>query len=152
MNVKLITAKRVGVVIVAAAFSILQIGSAVGQSDTTRQRDREDERTDKTQKTVRLVFDYSDGVEKVFTAVPWKAKMTIAHAMAFAEQHKRGVKLKRRGSGATGFIEAIDDLENRGANGPNWVFRVNGKLGDRSYAVTNVKPGDTVLWKFDTYP
>ena len=106
----------------------------------------------KAAKTVRVEIDYSDGAMKVLKAVPWKPKMTVGDAMAYATAHKRGIKIKARGKGSTAFLEKIDDLQNQGAKGPNWVFRVNGKLGDRSYAITPLKPGDTILWKFDTYP
>jgi hypothetical protein len=123
---------------------------SVGVADESEQPSVESNSNQKT--TIRLVFDYSDGAKKVLTNVPWKSKMTLGQAMEFATAHKHGVKLKRRGSGSTGFIEKIDDLENQGAKGPNWIFRVNGKLGDRSYGVTTLNPGDTVLWKFDTYP
>lgn len=103
------------------------------------------------QNAIRLIFDYSDGAQKVLTRTPWKSKMTLGEAMDLAAAHKHGVKFTRRGRGSTAFVEKIDDLKNQGAKGPNWIFRVNGKLGDKSYAITPVKPGDTVLWKFDTY-
>lgn len=131
------------------AILVTSVLATVGMAD---QSNNTDETNHIEQMTVCLVFDYADGAQKVLSKVPWKPKMTLGQAMEFAAAHKHGVKIKRRGNGTTGFIEKIDDLENRGAKGPNWVFRVNGKLGDRSYAVTSLKPGDTVLWKFDTYP
>ena len=78
--------------------------------------------------------------------------MTIGQVMDYAAAHKHGVNIEVRGKGSTALLVKIDDLKNQGAKGPNWIFRVNDKLGDRSFAITPLKPGDTVLWKFDTYP
>jgi hypothetical protein len=97
---------------------------------------------------VRLIVDYGDGVQKHFTALPWKAEMTVLDAMKAAQEHPRGVKLQYRGSGATAFLTQIDDVKNEGA-GRNWVYRVNDQLAERSFGVFPLKAGDTVLWKFE---
>ena len=60
------------------------------------------------------------------------------------------ITFRYRGSGSTAFLYRIDDLENEG-RGRNWIFRVNGKLGQRSFALHELRPSDRVLWKFDTY-
>jgi hypothetical protein len=99
---------------------------------------------------VRMVIDYGDGVEKHFTALVWKDGMTILDALQAAKAHARGIKFTYRGEESTAFLTHIDELENEG-NGKNWVFRVNDKLGTKSFAVTSLKAGDTVLWKFGEY-
>jgi len=131
-----------------AAFFLFAPASVSAEDEKTTTRENAASKA----KTVRIEVDYSDGVQKVLTAVPWKPKMTGGDAMEFATKHKRGVKIKVRGKGANSLLEKIDDLQNGGARGPNWVFRVNGKLGNRSFAITPLNPGDTILWKFDTYP
>lgn len=103
-----------------------------------------------TPPTVRLVIDYGDGVEKHFTALAWKDGMTIRDVLEAAQSHSRGIKYTCRGKDATAFLTDIDGLENEGS-GKNWVFRVNDKLGTKSFAVTPVKAGDTVLWRFGEY-
>ena len=102
-------------------------------------------------KVVSLVIDYGDGVELRFPSVPWKDDMNVGDVMTFASQHARGIKFKSRGSGATALLYRIDDLENEGGSGLNWIFRVNGELGDRSYAITPIAANDRILWKFDEY-
>ena len=100
---------------------------------------------------VSLIVDFGDGVEKRFTAVPWKKGITILNVMKAAQAHPRGIKFKFRGSGATALLISIDDLKNQGGNGKNWIYQVNGKTGDRSFGVRELEPADTVLWKFGTY-
>ncbi len=97
---------------------------------------------------IRIVIDYGDGVEKHFTALPWKEGMTVFDAMQAAKSHPRGVTFRHRGSGATAFLLQIDDKENQGREG-NWVYRVNDKLAERSFGAQELKAGDAVLWKFE---
>lgn len=105
---------------------------------------------DEAAKTVTVVIDYNDGVQKRFTAITWTAKMTVFDAMQMAARHPRGIKFKHKGNGATALLTKIDNLENEG-RGRNWLYRVNGKLADRSFGVFQLAAGDTVLWKFDKY-
>ncbi len=103
-----------------------------------------------SRKYVSLVIDYGDGVEKHFTQLTWREQLTVLDAMTAAAQHRRGIKFQHRGAGATAFLISIDDLKNEGTK-RNWIFRVNGKLADRSFGITTLKPGDTILWKFGEY-
>jgi len=100
---------------------------------------------------VKLVVDYGDGVQKHFTALPWKKGLTVLGATRAAEKHPRGIETKLRGSGETAFLMQIDDVTNEGGAGRNWVYRVNGKLGDRSAGIYPLDAGDTVLWRFQKY-
>ena len=102
-------------------------------------------------KIVVLTIQYGDGVEKRFTALPWKEGMTIADALALAQEHPRGIKFKNRGKGATSILLELDGLAN-GTNDKYWIFDLNGKEGDCSYALVKLQPGDAVLWRFSTYP
>ncbi len=101
-------------------------------------------------KTVRMVLDYGDGVEKHFTKLAWSEGMTVLDALVAASKHRRGIKIQYRGKGATAFLTKIDDLENEGFT-RNWVYRVNNKLAQRSFGIFTLKPGDTILWKFGEY-
>ena len=101
--------------------------------------------------TVMLTVDYADGAQKRFPSIPWQKKMTVRDAVTWATEHPRGIKCKQRGKGATAMVTKIDDLSNGGANSPNWIFRVNDKLGTRSCGISAVNPGDRILWKFERY-
>ena len=101
-------------------------------------------------KTVKVVIDYGDGCEKHFTAIAWKAEMTVLDATRAAQAIRGGIKFKSRGKGATAFLTSIDEVENEG-RGRNWLFDVNGKQADRSIGVFKLNAGDAVLWKFAKY-
>jgi hypothetical protein len=98
-------------------------------------------------KPVSLTVDYGDGVQKRFTVIPWKPGMTVLDVLETARKHPRGIRFKYRGSGSRAFLFQIDDIENEG-KGDNWIFRVNGTLGDRSFAIFKLNAGDAVLWEF----
>ncbi|MHC4107435.1 MAG: DUF4430 domain-containing protein [Planctomycetota bacterium] len=99
---------------------------------------------------VRLVVDYNDGVQKHFTALPWKKGMTVLDAMKLAKASPHGITFEYRGSAADAFLTRIDDLENQGgeADKKNWLFWVNTRFADRSFGIQELEPADVVLWRF----
>jgi hypothetical protein len=49
-------------------------------------------------------------------------------------------------------LTRIDDLANETAReGKNWLYRVNGKLADKSAGAYVLSPGDVILWRFEVY-
>ena len=101
--------------------------------------------------TVTLIVDYGDGVQKHFTNLSWRRGMTVLDAMRAAEKHGRGVKIKYQGSGSTALLTKIDDLANRGGRGANWIYRVGGKLANRSIGIYKLQAGDTIVWKYSKF-
>ena len=99
---------------------------------------------------VVLIIDYGDHFQKHFTAITWVRDMTILEVLQAAVKHPRGIQFNHRGKGKTAFLTSIDKLKNQGGD-RNWVYRVNGKLGDRSFAAFTVQPTDTILWTFGKY-
>lgn len=99
---------------------------------------------------VTLTIDYGDGVQKQFTRIAWQPEMTILDALKAASRHRRGIRFKYRSSGSTAFLTQIDELTNEGQKN-NWIYRVNGKLGDRSFAIYQLKAADAILWRFGRY-
>ena len=100
--------------------------------------------------TVKLVVNYGDGVEKHFTALPWREGMTVLDLMKQAREHPRGIKFEHAGEGEKAFLSAIDGVSNEGG-GRNWIYRVNGEVGDRSFAVMPIAAGDVTNWTFGPY-
>ena len=98
--------------------------------------------------TVSLAIDFRDGGRREFDAIAWQDGMTVRDALAVAADSTGDVKLSQQGTGAAAFLTDIDGVENEGGGGRNWTFAVNGKLGDRSFAIYPLRPGDHVLWTF----
>ena len=105
----------------------------------------------KRNQIVMLTIDFADGAQKRFPSIPWKKSMNLLDVMQWADNHPHGIDFAKRGRGDTMLITQIDDLKNRGGGQKNWIYRVNGKLGDRSCSVFEIEPGDTILWKFQRY-
>ena len=101
--------------------------------------------------TIELTIDYGDGVKKQFAALNWKSGMTVLDAMKKAKKHPHGITFKSQGSGSIAMLTKIDDLKNQGGRGKNWIYWINDKIGDRSFAVKSLSPSDHVLWKFARY-
>jgi hypothetical protein len=49
------------------------------------------------------------------------------------------------------FITSIGGVDNLAGGGRNWIYRVNGVLGDKGAGVFAVKPQDRVVWSFGKY-
>ena len=105
----------------------------------------------KTTRTAKLTIDYGDGVQKQFTSLAWREGMTVLDLLNAAKRHRRGITFRYRGSDSIALLTKIDDLKNQGGRGENWIYRVNGKLGNRSFSTKKISPSDHVLWKFGKY-
>jgi hypothetical protein len=96
--------------------------------------------------TVALSIDFGDGRRQEFKPVAWREDMTVRDVTR--ETPREDLKLEVRGEGASAFLANLDGVANEGAEGRNWMYSVNGKPGDRSFAIYELKPGDQVLWTF----
>ncbi len=106
---------------------------------------------EKKKETVELTVDLGDGkTAKKFEISPGKEE-TIFSAMEKVKKKHSNFTFEYKGKKSTLFVTSIAGLKNKGSKGNNWVFRVNGKMGDKSIGVYRVKKGDQVLWKFGKY-
>jgi hypothetical protein len=103
---------------------------------------------DEPASVVRLTIDYGDGVQKTFTSLKWKEKMTVFDALKAAKNHPRGIKVSHIGSGAGVFITAIDGVTNEGAGGRNWRYTVNDTPAQVGAGGMELKAGDVIVWRF----
>lgn len=88
-----------------------------------------------------------DVTEKLNLRVPATALDALRET---AKLHN--IEVKTQGAGDTAFVTSVGGVENLGAKGDNWTYRVNDQLGDRSSGVFNVQDGDKVTWMFGKYP
>jgi hypothetical protein len=97
-------------------------------------------------KAVSLTIDFGDGRRTEFEPVAWREGMTVRDVTRETPRADR--RLDVRGSGEAAFLASLDGVANEGADGRNWIYSVNGKNGDRSFAIYELEPGDQVLWTF----
>ena len=101
--------------------------------------------------TVQLEIEFNSERKNINVAVPCSVDSTVFTILQRA--HNMG-DLKFDSMGLTDdmkFVTSIGGVDNLNEQGDNWVFRVNGKLGDKSAGVYPVKPGDQIQWAFGKY-
>jgi hypothetical protein len=93
---------------------------------------------------VSIEIEFGPEGKPLKDAVPWFAGMTVRDLLTSASL----VSFGEKGRGASALLVQIQETENEGSGGRNWIYYVNGQFGDRSYAVYELQPGDRVLWTF----
>jgi len=88
------------------------------------------------------------GVEPEVGEVSWREEMTVFDAL---DRFSPSLNVESTGQGESLFVKSIGGQPNLGASGDNWIYRVNGKLGDRSCGLYQVSPGDEIVWSFGKY-
>ena len=99
--------------------------------------------------TVELMVNFRDQ-DDMMVYVPLSADATVLSVLEQA-QVEGALTFESRGQGESAFLKSINGVENEGAGGDNWVYRVNGQLGDRSFGVYKVEADDQILWSFGKY-
>lgn len=100
---------------------------------------------------IAVTVDFRDSQPALAGKVQLPAGATAFSALeAFASQS--GFSVESTGAGETKFVFAIREVVNFGAQGDNWTYQVNGKLGDRSAGIYELRSGDKVSWIFGKYP
>lgn len=100
---------------------------------------------------VEVRLEFAGQREAVAGTVKLPAEGTAFDALSqLAEQ--QGLAVESRGEGATLFVMAVGGIANGGPGKPNWIYRVDGKLGDRSAGVYVLGPGQKLVWSLGDYP
>ena len=102
--------------------------------------------------TVRLVVDYGDGVVKTISGLPWSKGATVLDVMTAAKTRPHGVTFSSTGSGASAFLNQIDDVANQGGGTgkKNWQLWVNTTYAERGFGAYELQASDVVFWRFTT--
>ncbi len=101
--------------------------------------------------TVTLEVDFGSDKRSKSIDVVCSPESTVLLSLERAQNMKK-LKVDFRGTGETAFVTSIGGMKNEGAEGKNWIFRVNDKLGDKSAGVCPVKPGDKISWSYGNPP
>lgn len=101
---------------------------------------------------VTLVIEQGEDT-RTFADIPWSPGMTVLQVMDAAEDNEVGLAFDYTGRGETAILSAIDGVENQGAgrDAKNWLYWVEGRFATKSFAVAEVRPGETVTWRFAPY-
>ena len=92
-----------------------------------------------------------DDEKAEFEFTPLDSTLSLADVMKKVAAAEKEFSFKSRGRGDTFFVTEINGQKNEGARGRNWIFKVNGKLGNKSAGIFEIKAGDKVEWIFKTY-
>ena len=97
---------------------------------------------------LKIVF----GEEKQVFEVESSEKLkTVSNLLKHVADTNESLKYESRGSGRTFFLTEINGQKNEGAGGRNWIYTVNGKLGNKSAGLFEIKAGDEIEWNFKRY-
>jgi len=121
---------------------------ATSDSGLNQPSTQQDSSADKVAKTVSILIKTSEEVTAYQAHIAWQQSMTVFGA---TQAMGPGVGIQSTGQGETCFVNSLAGQENLGSAGHNWIFRVNGKLGDKSCDALVVQPGDQILWTFGKY-
>ena len=123
---------------------------------------------------VSLTVDFGNGRVRRFDDIAWHDGMTVADLLAAVRRaaaspspaiaapspseaappsptsSPSGLTYTVQGAGSEALLTAIDGVANEGGRGRNWLFSVNDQPADRSFGAYVLRPGDRVLWRFDS--
>lgn len=108
------------------------------------------DRVDDKVATISLEIQFGQSKKKLIKDIPFKKGMTVLDAMKYAKENKK-FSFQYRGKNDTAFLTSIDKIKNQGGRGDNWVFRINKKLGKKSFGISRLNSGDKVTWTFGKY-
>lgn len=98
--------------------------------------------------TVALEIDFGNGARRQFDDLPWTADMTVGDLLRTARQFQPAITFQHDGAGAKAFLTSLEGVANEGPGGRFWTYEINGRVGEVSFDVQPLQPGDRVLWKF----
>ena len=135
------------VVLLIAAFSLL-IALVSVSTDDGRRNPADTEKPAPQSPTVSLVIDFGNGAKREFIGIAWSQGMTAGELMHAASLISPGLKYEVRGTGDMTLLTSLDGVANGAGAGRYWLYEINGRPADVSFAVKPVEPGDRVLWVF----
>ncbi|MBL8888738.1 MAG: DUF4430 domain-containing protein [Planctomycetaceae bacterium] len=122
------------------------VANAAGEP--TEPQASENSQDDGIEQVVRVKILRGPNTEPIEGTVPWTAGTTVFAAISALSP---AVALESTGQGESLFVKSIAGQANLGSAGDNWIYRVNGQLGDRSCGVYELQAGDEVVWSFGKY-
>ena len=109
--------------------------------------------TQSTTGNVSVTIDFADAPAFVAEAIPIREGATVLDVMNKLKANSDETKFdfEHSGSGETAFLKSINAVENEGAAGKSWMYKVNDKKADRGFGVFKLSKDDKILWEFKKY-
>jgi hypothetical protein len=102
-----------------------------------------------TGKTVTLTIDFGNGARREFDDLPWTPGLTLGKLMEQAREFRPAVTFTQQGEGDMAFLKSLEGVAHEsGPDGRYWLYSVDGRHGEVSFAVQPLEPGAAVLWEF----
>ena len=127
-----------------AVVTLLCVLGLIGCQDSDHLPGTENPAAPTTNQTVTLAILHDDNRTELGD-LAWAEEMTVLDAMEQAREEET-LSFTSHGEGAETLITEINEVDNEGGGGRNWMFYVNDRLADRSCAVLELEPGDAILW------
>ena len=101
-----------------------------------------------TGETVSLTIDFGNGAERTFHALAWSEAMTLGDLMEQARDFRPGISFTQQGKGAMAMLTSLEGVANETVDRRYWLYSVDGRHGETSFAVQPLEAGAAVLWEF----
>ncbi len=131
-----------------AAGGSQQLDNAPSTGDSTNSQASDTRAADAQAAAIRVRVLRGPTAEIIEGTVVWQAEMTVFDVIS---RFSPSLDVESTGQGEALFVKSIAGQKNLGSAGDNWIYRVNGQLGDRSCGVYPVAAGDEVVWSFGKY-
>jgi hypothetical protein len=100
------------------------------------------------EQVVRVRIRRGPGSDTIEGTVQWTQGLTVFDALSGVSPP---IAVESTGQGESLFVQSIAGQANLGSAGDNWIYRVNGQLGDRSSGIYELEAGDQIEWSFGKY-
>jgi len=101
--------------------------------------------------TVVLAVDFGGQWENIDVQIPCSEDSTVFDILRRAEMNG-DLRLQSSGRGETAFVKSINGVGGLSGDDNYWTYQLNGELGSTGSGVTEVDPGDELLWSYGPAP
>jgi hypothetical protein len=138
------------VAVLVTIFALIQVQKKIwNRADRLESEQKEAEVSNSA---VGLTVEWNSDERLPLFEVKWSDGMTVRDLMLDAQKAGK-LTFDESGEDDAAMLTAISGTKNEGGSTDsyNWTFRVNGKMGDKSFAIYKLQKGDIVSWKFGRY-
>lgn len=138
------------VAVLVTIFALIQVQRKVWNREGRHETEQQE--SDIANSAVGLTVEWNRDERLPLFEVAWSDGMTVRDLMLDAQKAGK-LTFDEAGEGDAAMLTAISGTKNEGGSSDsfNWTFRVNGKMGDKSFAIYKLQKGDIVSWKFGPY-